>query len=95
MADVTSDWKPRLARRARLRWDPMEARFVLLLPEAALVMHGPAAEIIQLCDGTRTVSALVDELTAKYSQSSREQIEKESHEFLDRFRAKGLLEGEP
>jgi len=95
MADVTNDWKPTLVRRARLRWDHVEERFVLLLPEAALVLRGPAADIIQLCDGTRTVSAMVDEVATKYTESAREQIEADMRDFLERFRAKGLLESEP
>ncbi len=95
MAVNTDPWKPTLSRKARLRWDRMEERFVLLLPEAALVLRGPAAEIIQLCDGTRTVSAVVDELGKKYQQSTKERIEADVRDFLERFKAKGLLETEP
>jgi pyrroloquinoline quinone biosynthesis protein D len=95
MADVTNNWKPKLARRAQLRWDHIEERFVLLLPEAALVLRGPAADILQLCDGTRTISVMVDELATKYTESTREQIVGDVRDFLERFQAKGLLENEP
>jgi pyrroloquinoline quinone biosynthesis protein D len=73
----------------------MGERHVLLLPEAAVVLQGPAPMILQLCDGTRTVSAIVDELAMKYSGSPREQVEADVRDFLERFRAKALLESEP
>jgi pyrroloquinoline quinone biosynthesis protein D len=95
MTETTTDWKPKLARKARLRWDAMTERFVLLLPEAAIILRGNAPDIIQLCDGTRTVSALIDELAAKYSGGAREPIEADVRDFLERFRAKALLEDEP
>jgi pyrroloquinoline quinone biosynthesis protein D len=92
MTDITDDWKPKLAGKARLRKDTMTERYVLLLPEAALVLQGSAAEIIQLCDGTRTASMIIDELSTKYAGVAREQIEADVRDFLERFRAKALLE---
>jgi pyrroloquinoline quinone biosynthesis protein D len=56
--------KPRLAARARLRWDRIDGRYLLLYPERGLALNESAAAILQLCDGSRTIDDIVTELVA-------------------------------
>jgi coenzyme PQQ biosynthesis protein PqqD len=56
--------RPRLAARARLRWDRVDGRYLLLYPERGLALNESAAAILRLCDGSRTIDAIVTELVA-------------------------------
>ncbi len=58
--------RPRLLPKARLRFDQVRGRHVLLLPERAVILSETAAEILQLCDGGRTGSELIQTLQRKY-----------------------------
>ena len=58
--------RPRLWRLARLDFDPVRARRVLLYPEGAMLLNDTGAEILALCDGSRTVDEIATELAAKY-----------------------------
>lgn len=58
--------RPRMARRARLRWDATRESHVLLLPERIVMLAASAAEILELCDGRRTHEDIVGELQARY-----------------------------
>ncbi len=64
--------KPKLAEGARMRYDPARQRIVLLLPERAVFLNETAAEILGLCDGTRTVPELVAELKRRYPHAEVE-----------------------
>ncbi len=72
--------RPQLAGKARLRYDEVRKRFVLLLPERAVLLSDTAAEILQLCDGGRTAAELVDALERKYPGAS---LQRDVVEFLD------------
>jgi pyrroloquinoline quinone biosynthesis protein D len=58
--------KPRLAAGTRLRWDAVRERHVLLFPEGALALNATAADVLELCDGTRTIDELAQELSTRY-----------------------------
>ena len=60
------DARPRLARGARLTWDEVGNRHLLLVPEGVVVLNGSAAAVLELCDGERTVGDIVAELTGRY-----------------------------
>src|SRR5579864_4959043 len=59
--------RPRLWRLARLDFDPVRNRRILLYPEGAMLLNDTGAEILALCDGTRTVGDIARELGAKYN----------------------------
>jgi len=84
--------KPRLAARARLRWDEHGGKHVLLFPEAALVLNPTAAETLTLCDGVRTVEEIVDDLAARFGQEQWATIADHVIDLLGRIRERGLLE---
>jgi coenzyme PQQ biosynthesis protein PqqD len=58
--------RPRLWQLARLDFDPVRNRRVLLYPEGAMLLNDTGAEVLALCDGTRTVADIATELGAKY-----------------------------
>jgi len=55
-----------LWRLARIDFDPVRQRPVLLYPEGAMVLNDTGAEILALCDGHRTIDDIAAALTAKY-----------------------------
>ena len=63
---LTADSTPRLWRLARLEYDPVRQRPVLLYPEGAVLLNDTGAAILELCNGTRTVSQIVSILTERY-----------------------------
>ena len=65
-ADAFANWRPRLSPRARLRWDEVEKRYMLVFPEAALMLNETAPEILKLCDGEHTIERIVDSLTQRF-----------------------------
>ncbi len=88
---ISADTRPRLAPKARLRFDRKSERYMLLYPERGLVLNASASDILQLCTGENTVEAIVDRLVAKYATQPREAVEREVHEFLATMTERGLV----
>lgn len=85
-------WRPRLAARARLKFDPIAQQEMLMFPEAALALNETGAAIVRLCDGTNTRAEIAERLSNKYRSASRDSLTREVIEFLDTIRARGLLQ---
>ena len=85
-------WRPRLAARARLKFDPIAKQEMLLFPEAALALNETGAAILRACDGLRTADEIVEELSRNYERADRDALRREVVEFLNTIRARGLLE---
>ncbi|HWZ60375.1 MAG TPA: pyrroloquinoline quinone biosynthesis peptide chaperone PqqD [Gemmatimonadaceae bacterium] len=58
--------KPVLWRLARVDFDPVRNKPVLLYPEGAMLLNDTGAEILSLCDGQRTIADIAATLGAKY-----------------------------
>ena len=58
--------RPRLATGARLRYDEVREEHVLLVPEGAVRLNRSAAEVLELCDGERSLEDIVGTLSARY-----------------------------
>jgi len=71
---LSVDSRPVLWRLARVRYDDVRQRPVLLFPEGALLLNATAAEILELCDGTRTVADIAAVLGAKYQADVRTDV---------------------
>lgn len=84
--------RPRLAGKARLRWDRKAERFLLLYPERGLVLNQTAADILQLCTGEHTVEAIVDRLVERYATQPREAVARQVSEFLRTMADRGLVQ---
>jgi len=63
---LPSDSVPKLWRLARLDYDPVRKRPVLLYPEGAVLLNDTGAAILELCDGSRTVRQIADILGERY-----------------------------
>jgi len=81
--------KPRLVRKARLRYEKVRKTDLLLLPERVVKLNPTGAAILRLCDGTRTVAEIARRLEADFGASG---LEKDVLEFLDRVSAQGWVE---
>lgn len=53
---------PKLAAKARLKFDKVREKHLLLLPEKVVVLNETAASILILCDGKQTVKALAERI---------------------------------
>jgi pyrroloquinoline quinone biosynthesis protein D len=85
-------WRPRLAARARLKFDPIAKQEMLLFPEAALALNETGAAIVRLCDGARSIDEIVDQLSGNFRGADRDALMREVLEFLETIRARGLLQ---
>lgn len=91
---ISTETRPRLASKVRLRYDRKGERYMLLYPEKGLVLNPTAADIVRLCSGENTVTAIVDQLAGKYTTQPREALERQVMEFLLAMADRGLMHGE-
>ena len=87
---VSETSRPVLPRHARLKFDDTRKVWVILVPERVLAPDEIAVEVLQLCDGVRNVSDIVDELAAKYA-APREAIATDVVAMLQDLADKGFL----
>jgi len=80
--------RPRLATGARLRYDEVREEHVLLIPEGAVRLNPTAAEVLELCDGERSVDDIVGLLSARYDGAD---LRDDVHELLDAMTQRGLV----
>jgi pyrroloquinoline quinone biosynthesis protein D len=70
------DSRPQLAAGCRLNVAKQQPR-VLLMPEKALRLNGPSLEIVERCDGQRTIRQIVNELQKIYAQAEPQKVERD------------------
>jgi pyrroloquinoline quinone biosynthesis protein D len=80
----------RLSPGCRLGTDAGEN--ILLMPESAVRLKGPSRAILELCDGTRSLTAIVEELLRLYPSADAARIEAETATLLGQLRDRGALE---
>jgi pyrroloquinoline quinone biosynthesis protein D len=88
MSDVPAGTVPRVAPKARLEWDEVRQRHVLLYPEGLVALNATAAEVLSLCDGERAIGQIVATLKRRYKS---DQIDGEVAALLNGLAAKGLV----
>ncbi len=81
--------RPVLARGARLRWDQVRERHVLVFPEGALALNASAAAVFELCDGARSVDDIVHELARRFPGAD---LAADVDELLEQVGALGLVQ---
>ena len=91
MSESAEGYVLRLAPGCRLN-APGGQEDLLLLPEGALRLKGPARAILELCDGERASRQIVEELTRRYPTDDPGRIETEVVALLTRLRDRGVLE---
>ncbi len=63
---LTEDSVPKLWRLARLDYDPVRQRRILLYPEGAVLLNETGAAVLELVDGKRTVGEIAAILGERY-----------------------------
>ena len=91
---ISPETRPRLASKARLRYDRRGERYMLLWPERGMVLNPTAAEIVKLCTGEHTVTGIVERLAEKYTTAPGEALERQVLDFLAAMADRGLMQGE-
>lgn len=64
---LTAESRPGLSPHVRLKQDNTRGGWVLLGPERVLLLDKLAAEVLELCDGARSISEISDVLAARHS----------------------------
>jgi pyrroloquinoline quinone biosynthesis protein D len=87
---VSEASRPVLPRHTKLRFDETRQVWVILAPERVLAPDEIAVEVLKLCDGVRSVGAMVDQLAVKYA-APREAIATDVIAMLQDLADKGFL----
>jgi pyrroloquinoline quinone biosynthesis protein D len=83
--------KPRLA--AGCRWaEANGSERMLMFPEGALRLQGTGREILERCDGQRSIQEIVDELQAQYKTGDSGRIEQEVSKFIESLQQKRIVD---
>jgi pyrroloquinoline quinone biosynthesis protein D len=78
---------PRLWRLARLDFDSVRQRPVLLYPEGAVLLNETGAAILELCNGNRTLSEIVTILSERYQTD----VASDVTEYINRMESRELV----
>ncbi len=87
---MTRESKPKLAAKARLRFDRIDKAYLLLYPERGLKLTDSAARIVGLCDGERTVAEIAEELARAHGEDVA-RVEADVMTLLARLAERGLV----
>jgi pyrroloquinoline quinone biosynthesis protein D len=80
--------RPRLVTGARLRYDDVREEHLLLIPEGAVRLNPTAAQVLELCDGERSVDEIVGSLSARYEGAD---VRDDVMELVDAMAQRGLV----
>ena len=72
MSELTADSVPRVGPGFRLQWEEVQGCHVLLYPEGMVKLNGSAGEIMQRCDGERSLAAIVADLEQAFGATGLE-----------------------
>jgi len=81
----------RLAPKARLRYDKLQQKHMILYPERGLVLSATAADVVALCVEPKSVVSIVDSLAGKYAAAERDAIARDVVELLQGLADRGLV----
>jgi pyrroloquinoline quinone biosynthesis protein D len=82
--------KPALA--VGCRWGGSQEDPMLLFPEGAIKVQGTGLAILELCDGQRTFSEVVEELQRRYFGSDAQRIREDAAKFLEQLHEKRIVD---
>jgi coenzyme PQQ biosynthesis protein PqqD len=63
---LTAASRPKLWKFARVQFDEARQKNVLQYPEGAVLLNDTAAEILALCDGSRSIAEIAATLQNRY-----------------------------
>jgi pyrroloquinoline quinone biosynthesis protein D len=76
--------RPKLWKFARVQFDEARQRSVLQYPEGAVLLNDTAAEILELCDGTRTIADIAAALNERYGSDVLDDVQSYLSQLADR-----------
>ena len=79
---------PCLVTGARLRYDNVREEHVLLIPEGVVRLNPTAAEVLELCDGERSLEDIVGALSERYQGAD---VREDVVELVDAMAQRGLV----
>jgi pyrroloquinoline quinone biosynthesis protein D len=82
--------RPRLAKRVRLQIDPISKKPVLQNQESVILLNRTGHEILARCDGTRTLSEIIEELATQYPVA-KSKLKRDVSQYVEQLGGKGLL----
>jgi len=88
---IDAAFVPKLAKKARLRFDRHSGKTMILYPERGLELNDAAAAIAKKCDGTRSISVIASELASEHEGVDASAIEQDVIAFVVDLQKKGLL----
>jgi pyrroloquinoline quinone biosynthesis protein D len=80
--------RPQLVTGARLRYDEVRQEHLLLIPEGAVRLNPTAAEVLELCDGERSLDDIVGAVSARYEGAD---VRDDVVELVDAMAQRGLV----
>jgi pyrroloquinoline quinone biosynthesis protein D len=80
--------RPRLVTGARLRYDDVREEHQLLIPEGVVRLNATAAEVLELCDGERSLDDIVGALSARYDGAD---LRDDVQELVEALSQRGLV----
>ena len=80
--------RPRLVTGARLRYDDVREEHLLLIPEGAVRLNPTAAQVLELCDGERSLDDIAAALSERYDGAD---VRDDVVELVDAMAQKGLV----
>jgi len=80
--------RPRLVTGARLRYDEVREEHLLLIPEGVVRLNPTAAEVLELCDGERSLDDIAGALSARYQGAD---VHDDVRELVDALARRGLV----
>jgi pyrroloquinoline quinone biosynthesis protein D len=82
--------QPRFA--SGCRWGNQGEERVVLFPEGMIRVQGTGENILELCDGQRTVQEIAAELSAKFSGGDPAKIREDVGSFLEALHRKRIVD---
>ena len=73
------------------RWEEQEKAYLLLYPEGIIKLNDSAGNILNLCDGERTMESIIAELKALFGADD---IDGDIYNFMEVARGKGWIKAE-
>lgn len=67
---INQDTVLQMSRKFRLQWEESQQKHVLLYAEGMVQLNDSATEILQLCDGKRSVQDIINILQNKFQEDN-------------------------
>jgi pyrroloquinoline quinone biosynthesis protein D len=84
---LTLDSVPSLWRLARLDYDTVRKRPILLYPEGTVLLNDTGAAILELCNGRHSVAEIVSTLSERYQAD----VSSDVVDYLDQMAQRELI----